>query len=100
MAVGASALAGPIGSAFTYQDKSGQTVVLKGNALNLSGNGKLSAPLSYAGLGLDGQLVELPGLIDWIRQGRVSRNTWVFREDKGEWVRASDMAELKMLPPC
>jgi CRP/FNR family transcriptional regulator, cyclic AMP receptor protein len=40
--------------------------------------------------------VELPGLVDWIRQGRVSRNTWVFREDKGEWVRASDMAELKM----
>jgi CRP/FNR family transcriptional regulator, cyclic AMP receptor protein len=41
--------------------------------------------------------VELPGLIDWVRQGRVSRNAWVFREDKGEWVRASDMAELKIL---
>lgn len=40
--------------------------------------------------------VELPGLVDWIRQGRVSRNTWVFREDKGEWVKASDMPELKM----
>src|SRR6516165_4397343 len=41
--------------------------------------------------------VELPGLVDWIRQGRVSRNTWVFREDKGEWNRASDMSELKIL---
>jgi hypothetical protein len=40
--------------------------------------------------------VELPGLVDWVRQGRVSRNTWVFREDKGEWVRVKDMSELKM----
>jgi hypothetical protein len=41
--------------------------------------------------------VELPGLVDWIRQGRVSRNSWVFREDKGEWNRASEIAELKIL---
>jgi len=40
---------------------------------------------------------ELPGLVDWVRQGRVLRDTWVFREDKGEWTRASDMAELKIL---
>jgi hypothetical protein len=41
--------------------------------------------------------VELPGLVDWVRQGRVTRNTWVFREDKAEWVRAGDMGELKVL---
>jgi hypothetical protein len=41
--------------------------------------------------------VELPGLVDWIRQGRVFRNTWVFREDKAEWARASDISELKVL---
>jgi hypothetical protein len=41
--------------------------------------------------------VELPVLVDWVRQGRVSRTAWVFREDKGEWVRAADMAELKVL---
>ncbi len=41
--------------------------------------------------------VELPPLVDWIRQGRVTRNTWVFREDKGEWNRASEMPELKIL---
>jgi CRP/FNR family transcriptional regulator, cyclic AMP receptor protein len=40
--------------------------------------------------------VELPALVDWVRQGRVSRNTWVFREDKGEWSRAADISELKM----
>ncbi len=41
--------------------------------------------------------VELPALVDWVRQGRVSRTSWVFREDKGEWVRAADMPELKIL---
>ena len=41
--------------------------------------------------------VELPGLVNWVRQGRVQLNTWVFREDKAEWVRASEMPELKIL---
>jgi CRP/FNR family transcriptional regulator, cyclic AMP receptor protein len=41
--------------------------------------------------------VELPGLVDWIRQGRVLRSTWVYREDKGEWARAADISELKIL---
>jgi hypothetical protein len=41
--------------------------------------------------------VELPGLVDWIRQGRVLRNSWVYREDKGEWARAADISELKIL---
>lgn len=41
--------------------------------------------------------VELPGLVEWIRQGRVMRNTWVFRDDKTEWARALDLPELKIL---
>ena len=41
--------------------------------------------------------LELPALVDWARKGRVSRNSWIFREDKGEWVRAGDMPELKIL---
>ncbi len=41
--------------------------------------------------------VELPALVSWIRQGRVSRDTWVYRENKTEWARASDIPELKML---
>jgi CRP/FNR family transcriptional regulator, cyclic AMP receptor protein len=40
--------------------------------------------------------VELPGLVDWVRKGRVLRNTWVFSDDKGEWMRAAAMTELKM----
>ncbi len=41
--------------------------------------------------------VELPGLVDWIRQGRILRNSWVFHEGKNEWARASEMPELKVL---
>ncbi len=41
--------------------------------------------------------VELPGLVGWVREGRVLRNTWVFREDKAEWNRASELPELKIL---
>ena len=41
--------------------------------------------------------VELPALVDWVRQGRVSRMTWVYREDKAEWARAGELPELKIL---
>ncbi len=41
--------------------------------------------------------VELPALVDWIRQGRVLRTTWVFSEAEGEWTRAGDLAVLKAL---
>lgn len=40
--------------------------------------------------------LELPALVDWVRKGRVLRNTWVFSEAKGEWSRAAEMTELKM----
>jgi hypothetical protein len=40
--------------------------------------------------------VELPALVNWIREGRVLPNSWVFRDDKSEWVRASEMSELKL----
>lgn len=40
--------------------------------------------------------VELPTLVDWIKQGRVTRTSWVFREDKAEWLLASDISELKL----
>lgn len=40
--------------------------------------------------------VELPELVNWVRQGRVLPTSWVFRDDKLEWTRASDMGELKL----
>ena len=41
--------------------------------------------------------LELPALVNWVRAGRVSRNTWVFSESSGEWSRAGEMTELKVL---
>jgi len=41
--------------------------------------------------------VELPGLVAWIKQGKVRADTWVFKEADGAWSRASDLPELKIL---
>src|SRR5580765_1740853 len=41
--------------------------------------------------------VELPGLVTWIKQGKVRGNSWVFREKDSTWARASDLTELKVL---
>lgn len=41
--------------------------------------------------------VELPGLVTWVKQGKVTANSWVFKERDGAWSRASDLPELKVL---
>ena len=41
--------------------------------------------------------LELPALVTWIKQGKVTANTWVFRERDATWSRASDLTELKVL---
>lgn len=41
--------------------------------------------------------VELPGLVAWIKQGKVRADSWVFREQDSTWARASDLTELKVL---
>jgi len=41
--------------------------------------------------------VELPGLVAWIKQGKVTPQSWVFKEDACLWSRASDLPELKVL---
>ncbi|HEX5398982.1 MAG TPA: cyclic nucleotide-binding domain-containing protein [Verrucomicrobiae bacterium] len=41
--------------------------------------------------------VEIPALALWVKQGRVKASNWVFREKDGQWMRASDMTELKVL---
>ena len=41
--------------------------------------------------------VELPVLVNWIRDGRVFADSWIYREDKKEWTRAADLTELKLL---
>ena len=39
--------------------------------------------------------VELPVLIDWLKDERVQPDTWVFARRDGSWQRASDIAELE-----
>ncbi|HEY5041706.1 MAG TPA: cyclic nucleotide-binding domain-containing protein [Verrucomicrobiae bacterium] len=39
--------------------------------------------------------VELPVLVDWIKDERVLADTWVFARSAGNWQRAGDIADLK-----
>jgi len=41
--------------------------------------------------------VELPTLIDWIKDGRVLAETWVFTGQTGSWLRAAEIPELVKL---
>jgi hypothetical protein len=40
--------------------------------------------------------VELPTLVNWIKDERVLADTWIFARKVGTWQRAADIAELKM----
>jgi CRP-like cAMP-binding protein len=40
--------------------------------------------------------VELPTLVNWIKDGRVEAGTWVFSRSEANWRRATDLQELKM----
>ncbi|HNQ88581.1 MAG TPA: cyclic nucleotide-binding domain-containing protein [Verrucomicrobiota bacterium] len=39
---------------------------------------------------------ELPMLVTWIKQKRVSAASWIFVQDEGQWVPAAQLPELKM----
>jgi len=38
--------------------------------------------------------VELPTLVEWIKDGRVLAETWVFTSRTGSWLRAAEVPEL------
>jgi CRP-like cAMP-binding protein len=40
--------------------------------------------------------VELPTLVNWIKDERVLADTWIFARREGSWRRAADIPELKM----
>src|SRR4051812_46102797 len=40
--------------------------------------------------------VELPTLVNWIKDERVLANTWVYARRDSTWQRAADITELKM----
>jgi len=39
--------------------------------------------------------VELPTLVDWIRDERVLPGTWIYVDQENAWTQASDLTELK-----
>ncbi len=41
--------------------------------------------------------VELPTLVDWIKQGRITGKSWVYKDADDTWARASDFPELKLM---
>jgi len=40
--------------------------------------------------------VELPTLVDWVKEERVTPETWVFSERDDAWRKAAEVSELKM----
>ena len=40
--------------------------------------------------------VELPTLVNWIKDERVLADTWVFGQRDNAWKRAADIPELKL----
>ena len=40
--------------------------------------------------------VELPALVDWVQQRRVTAHTWIFSEQEDCWRRAAEVPELRM----
>ena len=40
--------------------------------------------------------VELPVLVDWVRGGQVTADTWVYAEADNVWQKAAQMPELQM----
>ena len=39
--------------------------------------------------------LELPGLIEWVKEDRIQRQTWVLSRDANRWVQAETIEELK-----
>jgi len=49
--------------------------------------------------GVDGVIygpVELPTLVSWIKDERVTASTWIYREDNDSWQKAGQISELQM----
>jgi hypothetical protein len=40
--------------------------------------------------------VELPLLVSWVKEERVTRDTWIYAEATDKWLKASDVPELQM----
>jgi len=58
-----------------------------------------TAGTGYKIVGADDQLygpVELPTLVEWVKDERVTAGTWVYSERDDAWSKAANVAELRM----
>jgi hypothetical protein len=59
----------------------------------------VTAGIGYKIWGVDGAVygpVELPALVAWIKEERVTGVTWVYSEKNDTWHKAADVPELRM----
>src|SRR5437660_12923785 len=40
--------------------------------------------------------VDLPMLVNWVQEERVTADSWIYRQDADSWQKAAHLAELKM----
>src|SRR6266699_5105030 len=40
--------------------------------------------------------VDLPILVNWVQEERVTADSWIYRQDTDTWQKSANLAELKM----
>jgi hypothetical protein len=58
-----------------------------------------TAGIGYKIWGVDGAIygpVELPVLVNWVKEERVTATTWIYLSSDDSWLRASEISELRM----
>jgi len=43
--------------------------------------------------------IELPELVEWVKQRRILPTTWIYLNQQGSWTKASELPELRMFLP-
>src|SRR5690349_24475371 len=58
-----------------------------------------TAGIGYKIWGVDGAVygpVELPALVTWVKEERVTAATWIYGEQSDAWRKAAEVPELRM----
>ena len=68
-------------------------------SIGMQANVASAAGTSFKIWGVDGVVygpVELPALVNWIKEERVTDGTWVYSEKEDAWRKAPEVSELRM----
>jgi len=72
-------------------------------SIGMQANVASAAGTSFKIWGVDGVVygpVELPALVNWIKEERVTDGTWVYSEKEDAWSKAPNVSELRMFFPA